>query len=56
MSARAREEGQNLRRRYASTFRVELDDVEMKELPDDDVEVWCPKRPDLPKWTTGPLY
>lgn len=53
MSTACRIEAAKLRRKYAKNFNVALELVEVEERPDDDAQVWCPTRADLPKWTTG---
>ena len=53
MSAHCRTTVAKLRRKYATTFDLPIDAVEVQEWPDDDATVGCPSRPDLPTWGTG---
>lgn len=56
--SRCRSAAAKLRRNYANKFGVPLEEVIVVELPmgdaiGDEAEVYAPKRPDLPWWTTG---
>jgi len=54
MSANARTEGEKLRRKYASNFKVPIEDVELDDRGwPDRYYVWAPRRPELPTWDTG---
>jgi hypothetical protein len=55
MSAAARAAGAKLRRQFANIFKVELALVECAETFPDECEVWCPTRPELPRWSTGEM-
>jgi hypothetical protein len=55
MSADARRAGASLRKKFARVFQVDIELVSTEELPDDEVRVWCPTKPHLPTWTTGPM-
>lgn len=52
MSARVRAEGEKLKRKYAHTFNVPLEDIEWEEW-DDEVRVSSKVDRTLPKWSTG---
>lgn len=55
MSTAARTKAGKLRAKYARAYDVPLEQVVLTELPDDDVTVACPSRPELPVWSTGCL-
>lgn len=52
MGMNARSHAYKLMKRYAKHFNVNIGYLEIVELPDD-VEVWCPSKPDLPRWSLG---
>ncbi len=53
MSSQTRHHASHLRVAFARANDLPLDDVETRELPDGDVEVFCSARPELPVWSTG---
>lgn len=53
MSANCRARLSELQYRYSKVFEIPLEEVETRELPDNDGEVFAPNYPDLPRWTTG---
>jgi hypothetical protein len=53
MSSNCRTEGSKLARRYAATFKIPIEDVEIAERPDDEVIVFSKKDKYLPRWSTG---
>lgn len=56
MSAKTRQDAEKLRKKYARNFRVELDDVQVKEFINkdnrEDAEIFAPGH-GLPVWTVG---
>lgn len=48
----ARSHAYKLMKRYSKHFNINIGYLEIVELPDD-VEVWCPVEPDLPRWSLG---
>lgn len=53
MSAQCRAAAHTLRIKYAKTFKIDVYDIVIKELEGDVAEVYSPKHPNLPKWTTA---
>ncbi len=52
MSAKCRAAAHTLRIKYAKRFKINVDDIVIKEREDDVAEVSSPKHPELPTWTT----
>lgn len=52
MSSTTRAEAAKLAKRFAKAFNVSIDLVVIHEFIDD-VEVSCPSKPELPKWSLG---
>ena len=60
MSAAVRSAAFKLRRAYAHRYGVALCDVHERFIYDptkqgEEAEVWCPSRPELPRWQTGEI-